>query len=219
MFFAAFTPPFGVAAAVMAVVVGLAWRRRVTRPEDVSVASERRWQVECCALLVVPCLLFLVCECCESKASGPVVLPSQVPDCGGLLPVLKVVPYVQIGIAALLVWRHRARLKRSVALAVTRLADHGIVRDPRRAIQEAASVKTQRGYKLTTEQADGLNVEPEAIVQALVGRISGYPMNEAARSRILGEVEATHLGDRAVGSARIGSMTADSEPLGWPRYC
>ena len=42
---------------------------------------------------------------------------SQVPHCDGLLPFAECVPYVQMIVAACLVWRHRARLWRTAAAA------------------------------------------------------------------------------------------------------
>ena len=116
MVLAMITPLFWVAATVIAVVAGFAWRHQRTRSQAAIKISELRWRLEFCVLLVLPVALLLLCEACSPKVPGPTVLPSQVPDCGGFLPVLEFVPYVQLVIAALLVWRHRARLRRSAAV-------------------------------------------------------------------------------------------------------
>jgi hypothetical protein len=125
MLFAVVTPQFWMTAIALGVVIFAASCRKANDPAGTHVPTERRWQVELCSLLAAPGILVLLYEACElfcwgcdSTSSGPTVYWSQMPRCDGLMPVAECVPYVQWVIAAWLVWRHRARLWRTAAVAV-----------------------------------------------------------------------------------------------------
>jgi hypothetical protein len=115
---------FRMAAIGLGVVTFAAWWRRVNDRSGATEPTQRRWIGELALLLVAPALLLLLydvcqllCWGCESQGSGPVRFGSQIPHCDGLSPAAACVPYVQMAVAAWLVWRHRARLWGTATIA------------------------------------------------------------------------------------------------------
>src|SRR5689334_15712208 len=105
---AIYVPDLWIAIALVAIVSGISWRRRVNAPAHLS--SKRR-AAELSTLLVLPLLML---------AWGLYIWPPnnapRSPHEGSALLLLHIVSYAQVLLGLALIWRHRQQLWPAIAV-------------------------------------------------------------------------------------------------------